>query len=201
MFAGQQYGSAIASVLFGDVNPSGKLAITFPVTENDMNITQAMWPGTNSPGGMSSFYAEKLEVGYRWYGAHNVKPAFAFGHGLSYTTFAYSDLAATSKAVTVKITNTGALAGAEVAQLYLNFPATAGEPPLQLKGFEKVMLKAGEDQTITFPLNARSISIWDVSKHAWGAVPGQFGVSVGSSSEDIRSTGSFTVSGVPHPFV
>merc|ERR1711935_1066811 len=71
MMPGQQYGNAIASVLFGDVNPSGKLAISFPNTENDMNITQAMWPGTNSPGGMSSYYAEKLEVGYRWYTAHN----------------------------------------------------------------------------------------------------------------------------------
>ena len=128
-----RYGAAIASVLFGDVNPSGKLAITFPVTENDMNITQAMWPGTNSPAGMSSYYAEKLEVGYRWYTAHKVKAAFPFGHGLSYTKFAYSDVTATSKQVTVTVTNTGSVQGSEVAQLYLGFPASAGEPPLQVR--------------------------------------------------------------------
>jgi beta-glucosidase len=131
-----------------------------------------------------------------------VKAAFPFGHGLSYTKFTYSGLTASSSSVTVTVTNTGSVAGAEVAQLYLDFPATAGEPPLQLKGFEKVVLAPGAKQTVTFPLNGRSISIWDVQTHAWAHVPGQFGVMVGSSSEDIRSTGTFTVqTGVPHPFV
>lgn len=201
MMPGQQYGNAIASVLFGDVNPSGKLAISFPNSENDMNITQAMWPGTNSPGGMSSYYAEKLEVGYRWYTAHNVKAAFPFGHGLSYSSFVYSGLTATDSSVAVTVTNTGKVAGAEVAQLYLGFPSTAGEPPKQLKGFSKVKLAPGGKQTVTFALDDRSVSIWDVSKHAWAKVPGSFSVMVGSSSEDVRATSSFTVSGVKHPTV
>jgi len=201
MMPGQEYGNAIASVLFGEVNPSGKLAISMPVTENDMNMTQAMWPGTNSPGGMSSYYAEKLEVGYRWYTAHGVKAAFPFGHGLSYTTFAYSGLTASATSVSVTVANTGKVAGAEVAQLYLGFPSSAGEPPKQLKGFAKVKLAPGAKQTVTFALDSRSVSIWDVSKHAWGKVPGDFNVFVGTSSEDIQASGKFTVAGVEHPFV
>lgn len=101
--------------------------------------------------------------------------------------------------VSFTLTNNGKVAGAEVAQLYLNFPATAGEPPKQLKGFSKVQLEAGASKTVTFALDDRSVSIWDVVTHAWGKVPGTFGVMVGSSSEDIRQTGNFTISGVPHP--
>ena len=156
---------------------------------------------SEGPGGMSSYYAEKLEVGYRWYTAHGVKAAYPFGHGLSYTNFAYSGITVTANSVTVKVANTGTVAGAEVAQLYLGFPATAGEPPKQLKGFSKVQLAAGASQAVTFALDDRSISIWDVGKHAWAKVPGQFSVMVGSSSEDIRATGSFTISGVEHPTV
>merc|ERR1711953_1143224 len=97
------------------------------------------WPGVNK----RAVYSEKLEVGYRWYAAHQVKPAFPFGHGLSYTTFDYSDIHVQVRAITRKVTNIGKIPGSEVAQLYLEFPAAAGEPPKQLKGYRKVNLAPG----------------------------------------------------------
>ena len=135
---GQAYGDAIAAVLFGDVNPSAKLPVTFPNVENETQFSLQQWPGvhgnnTGSPCAgwhdtdrCNSVYTEKLEVGYRWYAAHpDVQPAFPFGHGISYTTFAYSKLAVSATAVSFTLTNTGKVAGAEVAQLYLNFPASS----------------------------------------------------------------------------
>lgn len=111
---------------------------------------------------------------------------------LSYTSFKYSALAASKTAVTVQIENSGKVAGAEVVQLYLGFPASAGEPPKQLKGFSKIMLAPGAKQTVSIPLTAREISTWDVQTHGWKAEAGLFEVFVGSSSRDIRLTGSFT---------
>ena len=147
-----------------------------------------------------AYYDEKLLVGYRWYAAHpEVEPAFAFGHGLSYTSFNYSNLAIyhgranPNPTVAFDVTNNGSVAGAEVAQLYLEFPASAGEPPIQLKGFEKVTLAAGATATVTFALEDRAFSIWDVELHAWHKVLGSFGVSVGASSRDVRLTGSTTL--------
>eukprot|EP00040_Diaphanoeca_grandis_P032533 m.197263 g.197263 ORF g.197263 m.197263 type:complete len:787 (-) comp32656_c2_seq1:40-2400(-) len=186
MMPGQQYGAAIVDVLFGDVNPSGKLALTFPNIENEVNFTESNWPGVN----LSSYYGEKLEVGYRWYAAHKVTPAFGFGHGLSYTTFTYSALAIKGRSISFVVENTGSVAGAEVAQLYVKFPSAAGEPPKQLKGFQKVMLAPGSSQTIEFMLDDRSFSIWDVTTHAWTVVKGAFGVMVGASSEDIKLMGT-----------
>ena len=139
-------------------------------------------------------YDEKLQIGYRWYDAHGVAPAFPFGHGLSYTSFTYADLAVSKSAVRFTVTNTGAVPGAEVAQLYLGFPAAAGEPPRQLKGFEKTaVLAPGASQTVTLVLDARSFSIWDVAQSAWSVVPGDFKVTVGSSSRDARLHATVTV--------
>ena len=139
-------------------------------------------------------YDEKLQIGYRWYDAHGVAPAFPFGHGLSYTSFAYADLAVSKSAVRFTVTNTGAVPGAEVAQLYLGFPTAAGEPPRQLKGFEKTaVLVPGASQTVTLALDARSFSIWDVAQSAWSVVPGDFKVTVGSSSRDARLHATVTV--------
>lgn len=156
---GQEYGNAIADVLFGTVNPSARLPITFPNKENEVGMSQDQYPGTKG----ISVYSEGMEVGYRWYNAHNVKPAFAFGHGLSYTQFEYSDLQINQRSVSVKIHNTGDVDGAEVPQLYLGFPTSAHEPPKQLKGFQKVHLKAGKKAKVTFPLTDRDFSIWDFS--------------------------------------
>eukprot|EP01052_Picozoa_sp_SAG31_P026698 SAG31_NODE_2440_length_5690_cov_23.385262_4_plen_190_part_00 len=183
----------MASVLYGEVNPAGKLPITMPNTDNEVRFTPQQYPGVcrDCPGGPHATYSEKLEVGYRWYLAHpSVKPAFVFGHGLSFTQFSYHDLkVALNTVVTAIVTNVGGKVGAEVAQLYLGYPPSAGEPPKVLRGFTKLALKPGESQTAKFSLTERDLSVWDVGRHDWKMVVGTFGVFVGASSEDIRLTG------------
>lgn len=189
---GQQFGNAIADVIFGAVNPSAKLPITLPNRENETNFTPAQWPGGPDPATPThALYSEKLLVGYRYYDHHNISftTGFPFGHGLSFTTFKYTALQASSTSVSFTLENTGSVAGAEVAQLYLGFPAAAGEPPKQLKGFKKVMLNPNERKTVTLPLSPRDTSIWSTSAKGWAQVDGEFRVYVGSSSRDIRLEG------------
>jgi beta-glucosidase len=195
-YPGQENGNALASVLFGDVNPSGKLPVTFPATTNQVPAnTPAQYPGLSNQVN----YSERLLMGYRWYDASNVPPLFPFGHGLSYTTFAYSNLtvgAVTPSgqvAVGLDLQNTGNRTGAEVAQLYLGFPANAGEPPRQLKGFRKVLLPPGTSPHLNFTLNWEDLACWDATFHQWTVPLGTFQVMVGSSSRDIRLTGAFSV--------
>ncbi|MGW3964426.1 glycoside hydrolase family 3 C-terminal domain-containing protein [Amycolatopsis sp. NPDC005003] len=182
-YPGQQDGAAVAGVLFGDVNPSAKLPITFPAAEADTPAnTPARFPGVD---GVAT-YSEGLQVGYRWFDAQGRAPLFPFGHGLSYTTFAYSGLSVRTDGAgataTFTVRNTGSRAGAEVAQLYLGFPAAAGEPPRQLKGFERVSLAPGASRRVTIRLDARAFSVWDTVRHAWQPARGAFTVSVGGSS-------------------
>jgi len=183
---GQEYGNAITDVLFGDVNPSAKLPITFPKVENEVGFAQEQYPGKNGV----SLYSEGLEVGYRWYAAHDVKPAFPFGHGLSYTNFEYSALSIEGHTISCQIKNVGSVDGAEIVQVYLGFPEQAGEPPKQLKQFQRVALASGKHATVSLQLDEMSLSIWDITVHDWAIVPGEFKVMVGSSSGDIRLTGT-----------
>jgi len=178
---GQEEGNAIADVLFGDVNPSGKLPVTFPNKENEVGFKPDEYPGVNS----EEYYREKLNVGYRWYASNNVNPKFPFGFGLSYTKFSLSGLSVQGRSVSVTLSNVGSVAGAEVVQLYLGFPQSAGEPPIQLKGFQKVMLNPKATQVVTFQLTDRDLSIWDVNRHTWTIVPGTYVVYVGTSSKDL----------------
>ena len=195
---GQQAGNAIADVLFGKVNPSGKLPLTFPNRENEMDFSQAQYPGLTDPNNPTYvFYTEKRVVGYRYYEEHNINftTGFPFGHGLSYTSFQYSSLVIHSKStgidVSFKVQNSGHQPGAEVAQLYLLFPSQAQEPQ-QLKGFQKTsILKPGEMEEITMHLRPKDLSIWDTTNHDWKPIIGNFQVKIGSSSRDIRLTGSF----------
>src|SRR4051812_18814267 len=156
-FPGQEDGNAIAALLFGDVNPSGKLPQTFPKAEADLPVkTEEQYPGVNDDKGVPhAKYTEGLQVGYRWFDSQGIEPLFPFGHGLSYTTFDIgkpkvkaAPKGATGATVTAPVTNTGDRAGAEVAQLYVGMPASTGEPPKQLKGYRKVLLNAGESKTI-----------------------------------------------------
>jgi len=193
---GQQVGHAIADVLFGSVNPSAKLPLTFPNCENEMQMSPAQWPGLTHPGALGSyaysFYTEKLLVGYRYYDAHglNFTVGFPFGHGLSYTTFEYSDLAVEGTQVAFTVRNTGLVPGAEVAQLYLGFPASAGEPPLQLKGFRKTRpLAPGYAQRVKLQLRPRDLSIWSAKVRTWTVCQGTFELRVGASSRDLRLAG------------
>jgi beta-glucosidase len=190
-YPGEEDGNALAAVLFGEVNPSGKLPVTFPRSEDQTPVSSPeRWPGVNG----TVQYSEGLEVGYRWYAAHAETPLFPFGYGLSYTSFRFRHLkiSAHHDAVSVRaqVTNTGQRAGADVAQLYLTAPQAAGEPPLQLKGFERVELRPGQTGPVRFTLDRRAFSIWNTDRQAWTTVPGRYGISVGDSSARRPLTGS-----------
>jgi hypothetical protein len=188
-YPGEEGGTAIARVLFGDVDPGGRLPATFPVREADEPVAgdPEKYPGVNE----TVQYKEGVLVGYRWFDEKGLDVAYPFGHGLSYTTFAYSGLRAGPDGVSVTVTNTGRRAGTDVPQLYLGFPDTkdAPEPPRQLKGFEKVSLEPGASRTVRFALDARSFSHWDTAANDWAITPGCYDVLVGASSRDVREQG------------
>ncbi|MBO4427668.1 MAG: glycoside hydrolase family 3 C-terminal domain-containing protein [Bacteroidales bacterium] len=201
-YLGSETGNALADVLVGDVNPSGKLPVTFPVALADGPIkTERQFPGFADEKGMwQTYYDEGIYVGYRWYDTKGVKPQFPFGYGLSYTTFEYGEAKLSSKKMgkkmTVKVTvkNTGDVAGAEVAQLYISDLESSVDRPLkELKGFEKVYLQPGESKTVEFSFGRDALSFFDAEKHVWVAEPGKFKALVGASSEDIRAEAEFTL--------
>jgi len=183
-YPGEAGGRALASVLFGKVNPSGKLPFTFPARNEDTPT----W-GDSGVVSKDPIYSEKLNIGYRWYDAKKIAPLFEFGYGLSYTHFTYSDLAVKRGAdhiiqVSFSIKNDGARAGAEVGQVYLGIDA-AGEPPLRLGGWSKIRLEPGEVQQVNISLSPKAQSIWDTSANDWRVIPDSL-VYVGASSRDIR---------------
>lgn len=196
-YPGEEDGAAVAAVLFGDVNPSGKLPLTFPRSlDQTLASNPVQYPGVDGV----VRYSEGLEVGYRGYAARHETPLFPFGFGLSYTQFKFDGLSVKPQpgnraTATFTVTNTGRRPGAEVAQLYLSFPAIAegNEPPLQLKGFQKVMLKPGESKTIELQLDSRAFSYWSEKAHAWQLAPGEFQVLVGDSSANTPLKASLTM--------
>ena len=186
-YAGQEAGHAIGDVLFGAVNPSGKLPVTFPKSLAD-SPAWGHYPGEN----LQVEYSEGIYVGYRGFDKHNVEPLFPFGYGLSYSTFAYSNLKVSPQRVTIRLRNTGARAGAEVLQLYLQPPPSPVDRPLkELKGFARVMLQPGESQSVSFALDKSAMSYYDANAHGWVAAPGRYTVLIGASSRDIRARGQF----------
>jgi beta-glucosidase len=192
-YPGMEGGNAIAKVLFGEVNPSGKLSMTYPKKLKD-NPAYINYPGTKEVN-----YGEGIFVGYRYYDKHELQPLFPFGHGLSYTEFEYSDLQIPDKAeigkpVTVSLTvkNVGGMTGKEVVQLYLHDKeSTLPRPPKELKGFQKVLLKPGQSKIVKFRLDQRAFSFYDPYRNQWVAEPGEFEALVGSSSHDIRLRAKF----------
>lgn len=195
-YLGSETGNALASILMGDVNPSGKLSFTFPAKLED-NAAQAA--GEFGKEGEVN-YTEGLFVGYRYNDKKKIKALFPFGYGLSYTAFSYSKISAKENMMTAKgkltlsidITNTGDRDGAEVVQLYLEDVKSSLERPVkELKGFEKVFLKAGETKTISFTITKEALSYFDDAKHDWVAEPGAFKAHIGASSTDIRDTYKF----------
>ena len=196
-YPGEEDGNAVADILFGQANPSGKLPISFPRKIDD---TLAANPDQYPGNGETVHYTEALNVGYRANATHGVTSLFPFGYGLSYTTYKFSDLKVITQRraealVSFRITNTGNRAGAEVAQLYVGFPpiAEGDEPPLQLKGFRKVTLKAGETRDVELKLDSRAFSFWSERSHAWMIAPGEFHVTVGDSSINRPLTADLTV--------
>ncbi|MEW1862526.1 discoidin domain-containing protein [Streptomyces sp. NPDC088194] len=194
-YDGQEWGEAIAALLFGDANPSGHLPVTFPTSLAQVPAnTTAQWPGTDG----KVEYSEGLDIGYRWYDAKNVAPLFPFGYGLSYTDFAFSDLhvgaiSGSRATVTATVTNTGSRAGAEVAQLYVGDPGAAGEPPHQLKGFQRISLAPGASGTVTFTVSTRDLASWDTGSGTWTAAAGNYQILVGDSSRNLPLTGTLSL--------
>jgi beta-glucosidase len=182
-YPGVRGGQAIADVLFGAVNPSGKLPMTFPKREQDLPQTAISQTDTTVN------YAEGLNMGYRWFDANGIEPLFPFGHGLSYTNFSYSSPVVTKSqngdvSIRFVLKNDGARSGAEVAQVYATLPATAGEPPKRLVGWKKVQLQPGEAQQVTLTIKGERLAIWDSATGKAVVVPGAYGFRVGGSSRD-----------------
>ncbi|HEV2344051.1 MAG TPA: glycoside hydrolase family 3 C-terminal domain-containing protein, partial [Actinocrinis sp.] len=193
-YPGQEDGTAVAALLWGDVNFSGKLPVTFPQSLTDVPAnTAAQWPGQNG----TVQYSEGLDVGYRWYDAQSKTPMFPFGFGLSYTTFGYANLtvgapdANGNVAVGFDVTNTGSVAGTEIAQVYVGQPSSVGEPPKNLRGFQRVTLTPGQTQHVALTLDARSFQYWNNT--GWSNAAGANQVYVGASSRDVRLTGQVTI--------
>lgn len=210
-YLGSEAGNSLADVLTGDINPSGKLPFTFPVAYEDGPIrTEAQYPGIHSGkmGAVEHYrepiydmeYSEGIFVGYRWYESKDIKPLFAFGHGLSYTTFEFGAAESSkpsmttdgSVTVTVDVTNTGSVAGAEVVQLYIeDNEASVERPAKELKGFSKVFLQPGEKAQVSFTITKDALSYFDADKHEWVAENGTFTAHVGSASDKIHSSVEF----------
>lgn len=198
-YPGQEGGTALAQILFGDYSPSGKLPASFERRWEDNAALHSYYP---EKGGKRVQYSEGVFVGYRHFDRSTIKPLFAFGYGLSYTTFAYSNLSVTPRdgslneplTVSFDVTNTGPREGAEIAELYVGDPhASVPRPVKELKGFARVNLKPQEAKHVAIRLVRRSFAFYDVDKKDWNAEPGEFLLLVGSSSEDIRLKGSFAL--------
>ena len=206
-YPGQNGAPAIANLLFGTANPSGKLPITFPAS--DAQLPRPITP--QPPDGSTPFnvnYSEGYNVGYKWFDANGLVPLFPFGFGLSYTTFSITNpavvnnLTSASKPnfqVTFNLANTGPLAGAEVAQVYLGMPVNLNEPPKRLVGWQKIKLDPGSSQTMTIEVDqndsSHPLAYWDTSSNAWKMAPGTYAVYLGNSSatKSLVNAGAITV--------
>jgi beta-glucosidase len=199
-YAGSKGADAVANILFGDVNPSAKLPMTFPRSEADLPHPKMVVPPPGTRGAaavatdggakpaFSITYDEGLKVGYKWYDAEKKPVLFPFGFGLSYTSFSYSGLKVepgTNTSVTFAVKNTGKLAGSEIAEVYVALPDGLGEPPKRLVGWTKVQLKAGESKQVTVTVQPKYLSIFDEAQNAWKLAPGSYGFMVGGSSQDL----------------
>jgi beta-glucosidase len=192
-YPGIRGGEAIANILFGDVNPSAKLPVTFPKSEADMPHHAIP---ESSPPASDVNYTEGLKVGYKWFDAEGKEPLFPFGFGLSYTTYAYSGLRTTpgeGAQVSCEVTNTGERAGAEIVQVYVSLPPSAGEPPKRLVAWDKIQLGPGETKAVTLPLDTHYLSIFNVDKDDWELAPGEYKVYVGGSSRNTPLTGTVRI--------
>lgn len=200
-YPGQQDGQAAAAVLFGDVDPSGKLPLTFPASAKQTpTSSRPRWPGI----GLTVRYSEGLYVGYRWYEGSHVRPLFPFGYGLSYTSFGLSDLAvhrATNGAATVELTvaNTGRRAGTATPQIYLGYPAAAGEPQRQLRAFTSISLAPGQQRLLRFVLPRSDFTYWNSAKGRWEVASGNYRISAGTSSANVPLHAVIDESGVAGP--
>jgi beta-glucosidase len=213
-YAGSSGHKALANVLVGDVNPSGKLPLTFPRSEEDLphpeppkipadsraenaDVADNGVPSSNASAraGYAVRYEEGAEVGYKWFEAQNKKPLFAFGFGLSYTTYAYSSLRIDSSTKTAHFTvrNTGKRPGTEIAEVYARLPKGSDEPYKRLAGWKRLTLSPGESQLVTIAIDPRVLQTFDETNDHWVLAPGEYQVMVGNSSDSTPLTGSLVV--------
>ncbi len=207
-YAGSKGADAVANILFGDVNPSAKLPMTFPLSVADLPHTKIVQPPPTAKPIEAGFhtvltkptfdihYEEGLKVGYKWYDAEKKPVLFPFGFGLSYTSYSYSDLKVTpgkDTTVTFNVKNTGGRAGAEIAQVYAALPADAGEPPKRLVGWSKVQLNPGESKEVTVTVPPLYLSIYDVASSSWKLLPGGYTFMAGGSSQDLPLNGKVSL--------
>ncbi|HTN99969.1 MAG TPA: glycoside hydrolase family 3 C-terminal domain-containing protein, partial [Microthrixaceae bacterium] len=198
-YPGQEDGAITASILFGDAEPGGRLPITFPKSEADLpTSTPEQYPGVDKV----AKYSEGLEIGYRHNNANDIEPLFPFGFGLGYTTWSVDDLKVPKSAksgdsveVRIKVKNTGDREGSTVVQAYLDYPDAVGEPPGQLRAFQKVTLDPGQAKTVTMNIEKRGFSFWDTKSHGWKITPGKYKVLVGTSSQDTPLESTVTIKG------
>ncbi len=196
-YPGQEDGTAVASILFGNTDPSGHLPVTFPTSLSQVPAsTAAQWPGTNG----TVDYSEGIDAGYRWYQAHGLTPLFPFGYGSSYTSFSFSNLrigsltAGGAATVSATVTNTGSRAGADVVQLYADDPPASGQPPEQLDGFQRVYLQPEASQRVSFHLTQHNLQYWNSRSNSWATSTGSYGIKVGDSSANLPLSGTLSVS-------
>jgi beta-glucosidase len=208
-YGGSQGAEAVANVLFGEVNPSGKLPLTFPISDADLPHREIVKPPDASTthdepdawkkiaAGLPAFqttYDEGVKVGYKWYDAEKKAVLFPFGYGLSYTSYRYSGLTVTPAAAGAKtqlhftVTNTGSRAGIETAEVYAALPAVAAEPPKRLVGFSRVSLNPGESKDVTVEVDPVYLSIFNVKQDGWQLLPGDYAFMVGGSSQSLPLT-------------
>jgi beta-glucosidase len=203
-FGGQEQGSALARILWGDVNPSGKLPITYPTSDT------AVPAGVTNPwataADLNVSYGDGINVGYKGYDKAGITPLFPFGYGLSYTAFNYSNLAVTPAAVTAstpfrltfQVSNTGARIGSEVSQVYVKLPASTGEPPKRLIGYARTSIAAGQTNTVSIVIDPRAstrpLSYFDTTTNSWKIKPGTYTIYIGASERNIKLTTTLTVS-------
>jgi beta-glucosidase len=198
-YPGMDGGNALAGILFGTVNPSGKLPMTFPRKLEDVPAHKlGQYPGDS----VNVYYNDDIYVGYRYYDTYKVDPLYPFGHGLSYTSFQYENLQVRNTpdgaTATFTIKNTGKVAGAEVAQVYVRpNKSLLPRPEKELKGFEKVYLKPGEQKTVTITLKGDAFQYYNDIEQKWVKEPGTYDILVGSSSRLIRFTGKVTLDAKP----
>jgi beta-glucosidase len=216
-YPGQESGNAIVDILYGAVNPSGKLPYTIALDKNDYNALPITAVNSTDAYAWQAWFDEKLEIDYRYFDSQNMSVLYEFGFGLSYTTFSLSNITISGSQVnamaapglapggnpalweglynvTVTVTNTGSVSGATVPQLYITLPSSApSTPPKQLRGFEKVFLEAGASSVVEYQLMRRDLSYWDIVSQDWVVPSGEFAVGIGFSSRDIHLTGEMTV--------
>jgi beta-glucosidase len=200
-YPGQQFGAALASVLFGDSDPGGRLPVTFPASDAQGPAPPTRperYPGVNG----AQHYDEGIFVGYRWYDQFRQQPLFPFGYGLSYADFRFGHVRLRfdhgGVTATTRVTNTSRRSGSTVAQAYLSFPRSTGEPPRQLKGYEKVELAPGRSAVVSFRLDRADLTYFDEGAHRQVVAGGRYTLSVGSSSRDLPESASFELGGHDH---